>query len=1241
MTEVETDTAAATGLLMECDEDELEVWTPSSDTGGEERQDGAVKDQEEEEEENPPPFRVIPIPAQTTQGCSPPTASPVKSAGGALGFMVNGQLVPFQPGGGSTELKLCSHPGGSASGFTTVQIPVTLTLHSAAGTRHISTTASLTASVTPSPSLPAPPAAPDPVPIITGVVSGEAAQKVLSDHNVNFKSSPSKKPLPSALESPVTSPQTKRRSKPAARNLLRKGELGPVCPPDCLVCLSQYKLVPELRGFLCLCSSDIAQSLRNLKKKNKRYRPSRDRSRTSNPCSKVSKTRPGLSPKTHRQPEDFLSEQVTCPASPSAATASCTLLQQDPPGPAPDASQGKLVILVEDFYYGSAPGEVPVPDTGKSKSYPCIHCPRTLRTNIKLMYHMQQHAATMTDNEEMDNLCPHCFRHFSSPFKLQCHLETVHSQYKSTVTCRICELAFGSEPAFLWHMKTTHKPGEMPYICQVCGFRSSFYSDVWSHFHTTHGNTRHLLCQYCLRVMRNNTCFQQHYARHQRKHVFSCDKCRLHFLYIKERIDHTALHHRTHIKPPQLCGLKPGTKVTVRTYSVVRGSEDEGLKKTDVPCRVVDVAPPPPTQEPPKRKPVESLGALLCGLPVHRVRQRCVECLNSASDFEVHFPSLVHCSLCRFLTCCSTSYANHMINNHAAYKKNPPYQTIFQFNPKLSQTLSCGVCAFSTCRGDVMARHLVERPEHSCIMGGAKTSVTSPGQGGAFIPIHLVPSQQTSTQLFVKPLTCPTTLSSPSAMTIKFLGPRPQPAQPSVSQLSVSQLSVVLSSMCHGVPQASCRHNTSPMTIRSWIEQQERGMSNRKWSWSTDKLAEWVLSQREQYLTVGEDVLLKTARGALGKDCQLADCYSWSVDFLLRHDLGLQSNSNNKLPKSVRQSVQSFIKALNLQVQSHALPLQALGCMDEFPIFINPVRFSKQSLLALQLCSSPEDRPVFDVVLSALADGSFLPPLLFFSGTAAGVPEGFPDNVLLEARQEGFTDEERLHIWMEKVWRPHVALQCNDKSFLMVDVHRHHLTDEFRDSLSSVSTETVFIPPGCCCRLQPLDVCVMPVLRDFLQARWFMLVNGGLDGLGLDQLALMLACWLSEVTSTLNSEKHFMSRSFSSVSNLQHVEDRNEATKMISALTKALTQPVEGGQPEPRPEPEQLELLLVMEERKEEEEEEEEEEPEDQQEEQVGEDRGEDDEEEEEELSVKSPSALRLVFDGDSDQDSFHGFHDD
>lgn len=46
-----------------------------------------------------------------------------------------------------------------------------------------------------------------------------------------------------------------------------------------------------------------------------------------------------------------------------------------------------------------------------------------------------------------------------------------------------------------------------------------------------------------------------------------------------------------------------------------------------------------------------------------------------------------------------------------------------------------------------------------------------------------------------------------------------------------------------------------------------------------------------------------------------------------------------------------------------------------------------------------------------------------------------------------------------------------------------------------------------------------------LQARWTQLVSqGGLDGLGLDQLALTLACWLSEVSYTLNSQRDFLRR---------------------------------------------------------------------------------------------------------------------
>lgn len=47
---------------------------------------------------------------------------------------------------------------------------------------------------------------------------------------------------------------------------------------------------------------------------------------------------------------------------------------------------------------------------------------------------MKQHVSSMSQDyaDVLDSQCPHCFRHFLSPFKLQCHVEAVHSQYQST-----------------------------------------------------------------------------------------------------------------------------------------------------------------------------------------------------------------------------------------------------------------------------------------------------------------------------------------------------------------------------------------------------------------------------------------------------------------------------------------------------------------------------------------------------------------------------------------------------------------------------------------------------------------------------------------------------------------------------------------------------------------------------------------------------------------------------------------
>lgn len=103
------------------------------------------------------------------------------------------------------------------------------------------------------------------------------------------------------------------------------------------------------------------------------------------------------------------------------------------------------------------------------------------------------------------------------------------------------------------------------------------------------------------------------------------------------------------------------------------------------------------------------------------------------------------------------------------------------------------------------------------------------------------------------------------------------------------------------------------------------------------------------------------------------------------------------------------------------------------------------------------------------------------------------------------------------------------------------------------------------------------------QTRWLQLVSqGGLDSLGLSQLCLTLACWLSELSSTLSTGTHFLQRSepalglgleldlepknlnqnlcsfcrsFSSVCKEDVLEDRSEAASMTQDLLDALQAP--------------------------------------------------------------------------------------
>ncbi|XP_062998884.1 zinc finger protein 280D isoform X2 [Elgaria multicarinata webbii] len=432
-----------------------------------------------------------------------------------------------------------------------------------------------------------------------------------------------------------------------------------------------------------------------------------------------------------------------------------------------DSEKGKLIMLVNDFYYGKHEGNIQqVRQEQKTHTtFKCASCMKLLKSNIRFMNHMKHHLELEKQNSESwesHTTCQHCYRQFPTPFQLQCHIESTHTPHESSTVCKICELSFETEQVVLQHMKDNHKPGEMPYVCQVCNYRSSAFSDVEKHFRAVHENTKNLLCPFCLKVIKIGAPYMHHFMRHQKKGVHRCNKCRLQFLTGKEKVDHKSQHHRTFKKPAQLEGLPPGTKVTIRASvgslhpasttapsvspnaSTLQWSASAKVTNTKIPNKLTanktKTKPKPLSLQ--KKQSVgngssssshNSSGSSssssstsnkktnkIVNTALNNLRcpdiQKCIECYSDIRTFASHFPAYVRCSLCRYSTSCSKAYVNHMMSFHSSRQSKRFWIYKAHSDELRGFTVVCLNCDFLTDVSglDKMATHLIENYTHTC-----------------------------------------------------------------------------------------------------------------------------------------------------------------------------------------------------------------------------------------------------------------------------------------------------------------------------------------------------------------------------------------------------------------------------------------------------------------------------------------------------------------------------------------------
>uniref|UniRef100_A0A3B4D3M3 Pogo transposable element derived with ZNF domain b n=1 Tax=Pygocentrus nattereri TaxID=42514 RepID=A0A3B4D3M3_PYGNA len=1111
------------------------------------------------------------------------------------------QQAPMRPA--TPVVNRAQAPGS----FTAVQIPATLTIRT---TTPASQPRAKT--VPPAPG-PQPSTSPRAIPINTQtkIVTVKAGEGNLDVQNLmSFMNSVSLPAMGQPQTFVVMSNQKTNgagsaavhTAAPSAHNSIVQVTSAAPSSHTCPRCGAKFKMIEALRGHMCFCCPDMP--------------------RTTNTDAPATK------------PQIIQTKSLSMPVKMERMDLSLS------------EPQSRIVMLVDDFYYGTYEGNrvyVPSDNLKEPISFKCLTCGKKLKNNIRLMNHMKFHVDVEQQTGEVAShtSCPHCFRQFPTPFRLQCHVESVHNALESTTRCKICEWAFDSEPVFLQHMKNTHKPGEMPYVCQVCQYRSSFYSDVHNHFRTWHEDTRYLLCIYCLKVFKHSSTYQQHFSRHQNATVYNCNKCRLQFLFTKEKVEHKVNHHKTFRKPSQLEGLQAGTKVTIRAYAAQKKMAGQMSSKpsreptnTERDIRTAQFGQTSsahtlntkllsPQSTTAGKKQVSKMYDYLVKFQEHRAllgRQKCVECTFDIPDFANHYPTYVHCSLCAYSTCCSRAYANHMINNHV------PGRTQRGRSKKGSLSwlnLTCACCNYKTNQGDLMAKHLVQYPDHYyCVffMKGnpkigfvePKRECTQPALDSKNVPRsssvdesatslevssvqdedldqELAPLEESDSDFETDDSSQQEPLTIEDEQTVSETTAKPGSPKTNKEReetLSVRQLRILLFALCSGVEKAAKDMDTRPQLIRAWLRDKEKRLDREGRSGeAVERLVEWVLVQREQQSIINEKNLFQKASEVHSQTNQSSSfriSYEWAVCFMLQHKLGLQSLAlpTCQLPRGLEENCHHFTGFVQRQIQMHNVPRSAVGAMDELSIFVDFDTLVDGSITSKEAAFQLEGtgKPWVNIYLALLADGAMLPTVLFFKGTPFGsFSKRLPDSLLLEARVEGFSENEELDIWNARVWQQHLNSQKGSKTILVMDGHHSHMSEGFVSTMSGTKTLPVIIPSGCTSKLQPLEICVRPVLKKFLLARWSQLTTQGcVAEVTPEELVRLLVTWLEEFLACCSSKPELTQYSFclSRVIAEQEecIKEANTQVALINTLTEAMLGP-EAVDSEPLSEEESVETL--------------------------------------------------------------------
>ncbi|KAG8198248.1 hypothetical protein JTE90_021505 [Oedothorax gibbosus] len=216
----------------------------------------------------------------------------------------------------------------------------------------------------------------------------------------------------------------------------------------------------------------------------------------------------------------------------------------------------------------------------------------------------------------------------------------------------------------------------------------------------------------------------------------------------------------------------------------------------------------------------------------------------------------------------------------------------------------------------------------------------------------------------------------------------------------------------------------------------------------------------------------------------------WCSRFMERYGLSLRQRTKiaQKLPKQLEEKIVAFQKeVINLRKENN-FELSQIGNMDETPmtfdIPINRTVNAKGDKTVL-IKTTGHEKTHFTVVLTCMADGTKLKPVVIFKRKRLPKNVKFAARVIVRPQAKGWMDEDGVVDWISKVWDQRPGAALGKKSLLVWDSFRAHLTDKVKEKVKeSRRTSQVVIPGGLTSILQPLDVCIKKPFKDRMKKKW-------------------------------------------------------------------------------------------------------------------------------------------------------------